>query len=67
MQPIEYCTCEFPGLINDGDGVGKGVDINCHYCRKEVKGARATFEKSPNYNKYVELDKGRFAIKDKTS
>lgn len=57
---IEYCKCQNAGLINDGGG----VDINCHYCGKEVYGMRANFEKSPNYEKYIECKKGRFALKN---
>ena len=57
---IEYCKCENAGIINDGDG----IDINCHYCKKEVEGMRKNFERMFNAKDYIEWEKGRFARKN---
>jgi len=57
---IEYCKCENSGMINDGGG----IDINCHYCGKEVEGMRKNFEKLPNAKDYIEWERGRFARKN---
>jgi hypothetical protein len=58
-EKTEYCNCIIAGIINDG----VGIDINCHYCGREVKGQRENFENSSFYEKYIEVEPGCFILK----